>query len=480
MAETKTVHSPLVTYFSMLSLLTLCPPFVILLWYTMVHADGSVCQTWDYLKQHGLQGFINIWPRPTAIAWKIIACYAAFEAALQLLLPGKEVKGPISPEGNRPVYKANGVAAYVVTLVTYLSLWWLWNVRHAASDWFGIFNPSIVYDNLGEIFSALIFGSLVFCVFLYIKGHLAPSSTDSGSSGNMIIDFYWGVELYPRIGKNFDIKVFTNCRFGMMSWAVLALTYCIKQYEQNGKVADSMLVNTILMLVYVTKFFWWEAGYWNTMDIAHDRAYNFFSPKSLILMVSFLVPFPMMGLGSWIYICWGCLVWVPSVYTSPGMYLVNHPVNLGLQLALYILAAGILSIYVNYDCDRQRQEFRRTDGKSFVWGRLPSKIVASYTTTSGQKKISLLLTSGCLIAFILDLQVGLSRHFTYLPEIMAAFFWTVPALFNHFLPYFYVIFLTILLFDRAKRDDDRCRSKYGKYWKLYCEKVRYRIVPGIY
>lgn len=71
----------------------------------MVHADGSVCQTWDFLKQHGLQGFINIWPRPTAISWKIIACYAAFEAALQLLLPGKMVEGPISPEGNRPVYK---------------------------------------------------------------------------------------------------------------------------------------------------------------------------------------------------------------------------------------------------------------------------------------------------------------------------------------------------------------------------------------
>ena len=32
-----------------------------------------------------------------------------------------------------------------------------------------------------------------------------------------------------------------------------------------------MLVNTVLMLVYVTKFFWWEAGYWSTMDIAHDR-----------------------------------------------------------------------------------------------------------------------------------------------------------------------------------------------------------------
>lgn len=181
------------------------------------------------------------------------------------------------------------------------------------------------------------------------------------------------------------------------------------------------------------------------MDIAHDRA--------------------------GFYICWGCLVWVPSIYTSPGMYLVKQPVNLGLQLALYILVAGLLCIYINYDCDRQRQEFRRTNGKCTVWGKTPSKIVAAYTTTSGEKKTSLLLTSGWW---------GLARHFHYVPEILAAFFWSVPALFNHFIPYFYVIFLTILLFDRAKRDDDRCKAKYGKYWKLYCEKVPYRIIPGVY
>jgi hypothetical protein len=34
---------------------------------------------------------------------------------------------------------------------------------------FGIFNPAIVYDHLGEIYSALVFGSFVFCIFLYIK-----------------------------------------------------------------------------------------------------------------------------------------------------------------------------------------------------------------------------------------------------------------------------------------------------------------------
>lgn len=51
-------------------------------------------------------------------------------------------------------------------------------------------------------------------------------------SRNLEIQYFilfQGMELYPRIGKDFDIKVFTNCRFGMMSWAVLAVTYCIKQ-----------------------------------------------------------------------------------------------------------------------------------------------------------------------------------------------------------------------------------------------------------
>ena len=38
-----------------------------------------------------------------------------------------------------------------------------------------------------------------------------------------------GMELYPRVGRYFDIKTFTNCRFGMMSWPLLALTYAIKQ-----------------------------------------------------------------------------------------------------------------------------------------------------------------------------------------------------------------------------------------------------------
>ena len=75
---------------------------------------------------------------------------------------------------------------------------------------------------------------------------------------------------------------------------------------------------------------------------------------------------------------------------------------------------------------------------------------------------------------------GLARHFHYLPEILAAFAWSAPAGFSHFLPFFYVFFLTLLLTDRAFRDDARCRSKYGKYWAEYTRAVPYKMVPLLF
>jgi len=52
--------------------------------------------------------------------------------------------------------------------------------------------------------------------------------------------------------------------------------------------------------------------------------------------------------------------------------------------------------------------------------------------------------------------------------------------FNHVLPYFYIIYMTILLLDRIYRDDLRCRGKYGKYWDTYGKIVKYKLIPYIY
>jgi 7-dehydrocholesterol reductase len=424
-------------YFMPLILMILCPPAVSVFWYTATALNGSFQTFWQLVSSQGLFPILaKIWLPVifgTPAAWKSLATFAAFQLFLMKAVPGKPFAGPVTPKGNTPIYKANGLACFLITIVTFF----------LASFKLQLFSPTILYDHLGPILGALNSFSLLFCLFLYFKGKKAPSSTDHGASGYRLFDYYWGTELYPRI-YGWDIKMFTNCRFGMMGWPLLLLSYAAKQQELYG-LSDSMIVAVSLQLIYIAKFFVWETGYLRSLDIMHDRA-------------GFMI-------------CWGCLVWVPCVYASPALYLVHHPNHLGIPLASTIFALGSASILINYLADRQRQKVRAKNGACLVWGNPPTLIQAHYETELGEKKQTILLASGWW---------GLSRHFHYIPEILGAFFWSVPALFDNFYPYFYVIFLTILLTDRAFRHDRRCARKYGKHWDTYCEEVPYKIVPYIF
>lgn len=90
-----------------------------------------------------------------------------------------------------------------------------------------------------------------------------------GSSGSIIFDYYWGTELYPRV-FGWDLKVFTNCRFGMMGWALIVISCSAKQHADIG-LSPTMFASSFVQLVYIAKFFWWEQGYMKTIDIMHDR-----------------------------------------------------------------------------------------------------------------------------------------------------------------------------------------------------------------
>ena len=164
-------------------------------------------------------------------------------------------------------------------------------------------------------------------------------------------------------------------------------------------------------------------------------------------------------------------MWVPTVYTSPALYLVHNPIQLGVPLASFIFITGVIMIFLNYHADYQRELVRNTNGDCTIWGRKPSLIHATYKTKNGETKHSILLYSGWW---------GVSRHFHYVTELLAAFCWSVPSLFGSFLPYFYFAVLVILLTHRSVRDDRRCREKYQKYWTEYCQKVPYRILPYVF
>jgi 7-dehydrocholesterol reductase len=418
-----------------LFLICACPLFAIVMWYTNTALQGSFAALGQMMQ---LQGFFQTIYEICApvmlgspLAWKMISIFAIFQLVIMRLLPGKPFHGPVTPAGNIPTYKANGVAAFVVSIMTFC----------IATFILKLFPATIIYDNFGYLLGALNLLSLLFCFFLYLKGRYKPSSTDSGLSGNFIFDYYWGTELYPKF-LGWHLKKFITCRFGMMSWGIILISYAAKQQSLFGFISNSLLISVVLQLIYIAKFYWWETGYLRSLDIMHDRA--------------------------GFYICWGCMVWVPCIYTSPSMYLVLHPIILSLPVALTIFTLGVTCILINYFADRQRQRVRATEGNCTIWGKKPLITFATYTTERGEIRQNIILASGWW---------GISRHFHYLPEIGAAFCWSVPALFTNFAPYFYVVFLTFLLFDRAFRDDRRCAKKYGVYWERYCKLVPYKIVP---
>ena len=421
-------------------LIAFVPNLVIFIWFSVVHCDGSywTMLTKLFSQRSIITGIVDMWRlvnTPSTPVISILTAYGIYALVMMRLLPGKMVKGPVTPKGNVPVYKDNGFVYYLLTLSLF------WGLTYILRP-YG-YSPSIIYDRFDEVLFALNAFSLVFCLFLYLKGLFAPSSTDSGSSGNIIFDYYWGTELYPRI-LGFDVKLFTNCRFGMMGWALLVCVHAVKSYELHGFV-DSMFVSVALQLIYITKFFWWEAGYMSTIDIMVDRA--------------------------GFYICWGCLVYIPGLYTSPTFYMVSQPVVLGLPLAGLFLITGALAIWVNYEADMQKQMVRGSNGNCLVWGRQPELIHARYCLENGQEKESLLLASGWW---------GMARHFHYVPEITLAMCWSLPALFYNILPYSYVIFLVILLVHRTFRDDEKCARKYGSFWQQYCKKVPHKMVPYLF
>lgn len=205
----------------------------------------------------------SVWPYilGSRKACEFIIPFAAFQLLLMRVIPGKITLGPVTPAGNIPIYKANGLLSFFITLAAF----------SVGGYVLKLFDPSEVYDHFQEIIGTLNLFSLLFCLFISLKGRFVPSSTDSGASGNLIFDYYWGTELYPRV-FGWDIKMFTNCRFGLMSWGLLLLCYATKQYQLYGTVSDSMVAAVILQLVYIAKFFHWEMGYMKSLDIMHDRA----------------------------------------------------------------------------------------------------------------------------------------------------------------------------------------------------------------
>lgn len=378
-------------------------------------------------------------------------------------LPGKVECGPETLTGHIPRYVVNGVKHFVLFSIIFFcgsNLCPLWDGLYDFGIFFDLFVPALAFLN--------VFG-FAFAFFLMLKGRFFPSTQDASSSGSFVMDFMWGMELYPRlhlIPKKFvdsskfseyfhgwDLKRFINSRFSMIFWMLAGLSFAYRSYTlHRGAIDYGLLFSAISQYLYLAKFFWWEMGYMRSIDIIVDRA----------------------GFE----IQWGCLVWVPAVYTIHTRFLVVNPSGLSFSTALSLFIVSMLGVVFNYLADRERDVFRASNGKALVWGRPAEYIEAEYSvidrnTGKTTTKKSLLLCSGFW---------GVARHFQYSFELTAAWMWGMLAnpFVNGVIPLGYCTFLTWLLIKRARRDHERCERKYGKYWQEYCKLVPWKILPGVY
>jgi len=378
---------------------------------------------------------------PSAAAAVFLLGFAGMALVLDVVLPGPTEHGPQTLTGHVPAYKDNGLWHCLVFSVLFAG--------GSNLLWEGLYDFGVMYDLFPACATTLNVFGLLFAGFLYYKGLHFPSTADAGSSGSFIVDYSWGTELYPRV-FGVDVKRFINCRFSMTFWMLAGLSYAYRSYTLHGVVDYGLLFSAVSTYLYLVKFFLWEIGYLRSIDIIVDRAgYQ---------------------------IQWGCLVWVPCVYSFHTRFLVRHPSQLSLPVAAIIGSIGFAGVLLNYWADEQRKRFRESNGDMKVWGRPADYIRAEYVVTEGGKRVtksSLLLACGFW---------GIARHFHYVFELTAAWSWCLLAnpLVNGILPLFYAIFLTILLLHRAKRDEDKCRKKYGKDYERYAALVPYLVIPGLY
>merc|ERR1712136_411172 len=90
-------------------------------------------------------------------------------------------------------------------------------------------------------------------------------------------------------------------------------------------------------------FFAWEIGYMRSIDIIVDRA--------------------------GFYETWGCLVWVPSLYTLHTRVLVRAPSHLSLEGSVALFVLSLVGVFLNFWADKQREWFREANGEMNIFGR---------------------------------------------------------------------------------------------------------------
>jgi delta14-sterol reductase len=345
---------------------------------------------------------------------------------------------------------------------------------------------TFITNNYVGILTSNILISYFLAIYVYIASFSVKHPKDpemrelaaGGHSGNMLYDWFIGRELNPRITLpifgEVDIKAWCELRPGMLGWIILDLAFIMKQYRNFGRVTDSIILVTAAQAIYTFDALYMEPAILTTIDLIAD---------GFGMMLSF-----------------GDLVWVPFTYSIQARYLSVYPVDLGFSGVVAVLTVQAVGYYIFRAVNNEKNRFRTNPEDPRV------KDLKYIETAAGSK----LLVSGWW---------GTARHINYLGDWIMSWSYVLPTAMSGYViqsaathpvtsaqsdayffrdsygkyvvpgeakgwgmifTYFFMVYFAVLLLHRERRDEEKCRRKYGKDWDRYVELVPYRIIPYVY
>ena len=362
---------------------------------------------------------------PLAAAWSRLSVDAVLEAAGMLsLLVGLLFLGSIFLPGRRatgPGLEGESRTYKLNGLASFLIVM----AAAGAAQVFGWFSLSALPTHFAALF--VVANGFAFAVsgWLYARRARPPDEPAGFWRG-----FFFGAELNPTL-LGVDLKFFSY-RPSLIGLTLFNASFAIVQYETYGRLSLAMVLYQIFTFVYVLNYFQFEYGMTHTWDLVSERF-------------------------GWMLI-WGDYVLVPFFYCLPGWWLVHASERLPPAGAITLVLLFAFGFWLFRGANEQKHRFKR-DPHAKIWGR-PAR------SLDGR-----LLVSGFW---------GIGRHLNYTGEICVYLAFTLTTGFASWVPYLLPAWLAGLLAHRSRRDERRCRAKYGELWGRYTQQVRFAMLPFIH
>ena len=290
----------------------------------------------------------------------------------------------------------------------------------------GWFSLATLHAHFGALFVAANVFAFGLAGWLYWRGARASDAPRGFWRG-----FFLGRELNPT-WFGVDLKLFSY-RPSLIGLALLNASFAVAQYEAHGELTLAMTLYQVFTFLYVFNYFQFEHGMAHTWDIASERF-------------------------GWMLV-WGDYVLVPFFYCIAGWWLVDAAgPSLSPAAAAGIVALFVFGFVLFRGANGQKHRFRQDPGAR-IWGRTAESL-------DGR-----LLVSGFW---------GVGRHLNYTGEICVYTAFALTTGLASFIPYLLPAWLAGLLVHRSRRDERRCRAKYGELWDRYTERARFSMLPYIY